>query len=151
MAKFGDGGDLLKCSFCGKSQKQVKKLIVGPGVYICDECIDLCNDTIEEAVPDVRGPLRRAAQASEIFEYLNGYVIGQDSSKKVLSVAVYNHYKRVQAGSYSDPDVELQKSNILLMGRPGAARRCSPRRWRAAQGPVHDRRRHCAHRGGLRR
>ncbi|MFO7590402.1 MAG: ATP-dependent Clp protease ATP-binding subunit ClpX [Acidimicrobiia bacterium] len=123
MAKFGDGGDLLKCSFCGKSQKQVKKLIAGPGVYICDECIDLCNEIIEEELSqtsEVR--FDELPKPREIYEYLNGYVIGQDSSKKVLSVAVYNHYKRVQAGAYGDPDVELQKSNIMLIGPTGCGK-----------------------------
>jgi ATP-dependent Clp protease ATP-binding subunit ClpX len=123
VAKFGDGGDLLKCSFCGKSQKQVKKLIAGPGVYICDECIDLCNEIIEEELSqtsEVR--FDELPKPREIFEYLNGYVIGQDSSKKVLSVAVYNHYKRVQAGAYGDPDVELQKSNIMLIGPTGCGK-----------------------------
>jgi len=123
VAKFGDGGDLLKCSFCGKSQKQVKKLIAGPGVYICDECIDLCNEIIEEELSqtsEVR--FDELPKPREIYEYLNGYVIGQDSSKKVLSVAVYNHYKRVQAGAYGDPDVELQKSNIMLIGPTGCGK-----------------------------
>src|SRR5213594_1845754 len=99
MAKFGDS-DLLKCSFCGKSQKQVKKLIAGPGVYICDECIDLCNEIIEEELP----------KPQEIYAFLDEYVVGQDSAKKILSVAVYNHYKRIQVGA-KDGDVELQKSN----------------------------------------
>ena len=123
MAKFGDGGDLLKCSFCGKSQKQVKKLIAGPGVYICDECIDLCNEIIEEELSqstEVR--FDDLPKPREIYEYLNDYVIGQEQSKKVLSVAVYNHYKRVQAGAYGDPDVELQKSNILLLGPTGCGK-----------------------------
>ncbi len=123
MAKFGDGGDLLKCSFCGKSQKQVKKLIAGPGVYICDECIDLCNEIIEEELSQTSEVhFDELPKPREIFEYLNGYVIGQDSSKKVLSVAVYNHYKRVQAGAYGDPDVELQKSNIMLIGPTGCGK-----------------------------
>ncbi|MCA1691269.1 MAG: ATP-dependent Clp protease ATP-binding subunit ClpX, partial [Actinobacteria bacterium] len=97
MAKFGDGGDLLKCSFCGKSQKQVKKLIAGPGVYICDECIDLCNEIIEEELSET-SELRfdELPKPREIYEFLNDYVIGQDYAKKILSVAVYNHYKRVQ-------------------------------------------------------
>ena len=119
MAKFGDGGDLLKCSFCGKSQKQVKKLIAGPGVYICDECIDLCNEIIEEELAqntEVR--FDDLPKPREIFDYLNDYVIGQDPAKKILSVAVYNHYKRIQfQGSASvgrRDEVELQKSNILL-------------------------------------
>ncbi|HEX5096032.1 MAG TPA: ATP-dependent Clp protease ATP-binding subunit ClpX [Acidimicrobiia bacterium] len=123
MAKFGDGGDLLKCSFCGKSQKQVKKLIAGPGVYICDECIDLCNEIIEEELSqntEVR--FDDLPKPREIYEYLNDYIIGQETAKKILSVAVYNHYKRVQAGAYGDPDVELQKSNILLIGPTGCGK-----------------------------
>ncbi|MCJ7673390.1 MAG: ATP-dependent Clp protease ATP-binding subunit ClpX [Acidimicrobiia bacterium] len=123
MAKFGDGGDLLKCSFCGKSQKQVKKLIAGPGVYICDECIDLCNEIIEEELSQTSEvQFDELPKPREIFEYLNGYVIGQEEPKKVLSVAVYNHYKRVQAGAYGDPDVELQKSNIMLIGPTGCGK-----------------------------
>jgi len=123
VAKFGDGGDLLKCSFCGKSQKQVKKLIAGPGVYICDECIDLCNEIIEEELSqttEVR--FDDLPKPREIYEYLNDYIIGQELAKKILSVAVYNHYKRVQAGAYGDPDVELQKSNILLIGPTGCGK-----------------------------
>ena len=123
MAKFGDGGDLLKCSFCGKSQKQVKKLIAGPGVYICDECIDLCNEIIEEELSqstEVR--FDDLPKPREIYEYLNDYIIGQEQAKKILSVAVYNHYKRVQVGVYGDPDVELQKSNILLIGPTGCGK-----------------------------
>ncbi len=123
MAKFGDGGDLLKCSFCGKSQKQVKKLIAGPGVYICDECIDLCNEIIEEELSqntEVR--FDDLPKPREIYEYLNDYIIGQELAKKILAVAVYNHYKRVQAGAYGDPDVELQKSNIMLVGPTGCGK-----------------------------
>src|SRR5512140_2017992 len=123
VARVGDGGDLLKCSFCGKSQKQVKKLIAGPGVYICDECIDLCNEIIEEELSqstEVR--FDDLPKPREIYEYLNDYVIGQEQAKKILSVAVYNHYKRVQAGAYGDPDVELQKSNILLIGPTGCGK-----------------------------
>ncbi len=123
MAKFGDGGDLLKCSFCGKSQKQVKKLIAGPGVYICDECIDLCNEIIEEELSQSSEvTFDDLPKPREIYEYLNDYVIGQEQAKKVLSVAVYNHYKRVQAGAYGDPDVELQKSTILLIGPTGCGK-----------------------------
>ena len=123
MAKFGDGGDLLKCSFCGKSQKQVKKLIAGPGVYICDECIDLCNEIIEEELSQSSEvKFDELPKPREIYEYLNDYVIGQEQAKKILSVAVYNHYKRVQAGAYGDPDVELQKSNILLIGPTGCGK-----------------------------
>ncbi len=123
MAKFGEGGDLLKCSFCGKSQRQVKKLIAGPGVYICDECIDLCNEIIEEELaetPELR--LEELPKPAEIYAFLNDYVIGQEKAKKILSVAVYNHYKRIQVGAYSGDDVELQKSNIILIGPTGCGK-----------------------------
>ena len=123
MAKFGEGGDLLKCSFCGKSQKQVKKLIAGPGVYICDECIDLCNEIIEEEFSDttelVSGELPKPV---EIYEFLNDYVVGQDAAKKSLAVAVYNHYKRIRVGGQREDDVELAKSNILLLGPTGSGK-----------------------------
>ena len=120
MARIGESADLLKCSFCGKSQKQVKKLIAGPGVYICDECIDLCNEIIEEELTESsESSITELPKPREIYEFLDEYVIGQDTAKKSLSVAVYNHYKRVQAGAYGDPDVELQKSNILLIGPTG--------------------------------
>jgi len=120
VAKFGDS-DLLKCSFCGKSQKQVKKLIAGPGVYICDECIDLCNEIIEEELSETSElKLEELPKPREIYDFLNDYVIGQEQAKKVLSVAVYNHYKRIQVGQ-SD-DVELQKSNILLLGPTGCGK-----------------------------
>ena len=117
MARIGDGGDLLKCSFCGKSQKQVKKLIAGPGVYICDECIDLCNEIIEEELSEPSElKCDSLPKPREIYEFLDAYVIGQEKAKKALSVAVYNHYKRVQSGGDrpGDEGVELAKSNILL-------------------------------------
>src|SRR5438045_4132188 len=121
MAKFGDS-DLLKCSFCGKSQKQVKKLIAGPGVYICDECIDLCNEIIEEELSETSElKLDELPKPVEIYAFLNDYVVGQEQAKKVLSVAVYNHYKRIQVGATGD-DVELSKSNIILLGPTGCGK-----------------------------
>ncbi len=123
MAKFGDGNELVKCSFCGKSQKQVKKLIAGPGVYICDECIDLCNDIIEEERSDTtKVGFEELPKPREICEFLNDYVIGQDYAKKILAVAVYNHYKRIQAGNAHEGDVELSKSNVLLLGHTGCGK-----------------------------
>ncbi|HVD14690.1 MAG TPA: ATP-dependent Clp protease ATP-binding subunit ClpX [Actinomycetota bacterium] len=123
MAKLGDGGDLLKCSFCGKSQKQVKKLIAGPGVYICDECIDLCNEIIEEELSETSElKFDELPKPREIYEFLNDYVIGQEEAKKVLSVAVYNHYKRIQVGASASSDVELSKSNIILLGPTGCGK-----------------------------
>ncbi|MFN0089511.1 MAG: ATP-dependent Clp protease ATP-binding subunit ClpX [Acidimicrobiales bacterium] len=123
MAKFGDNSELLKCSFCGKSQKQVKKLIAGPGVYICDECIDLCNEIIEEELSE-QSEVRfdELPKPREIYAFLNDYIIGQDQAKKILSVAVYNHYKRVQYGQSGQNDVELAKSNILLIGPTGCGK-----------------------------
>ncbi len=123
MARIGESGDLFKCSFCGKSQKQVKKLIAGPGVYICDECIELCNEIIEEEFSEesssnAPGDLPRPA---EIRTFLDEYIIGQDSAKKTLSVAVYNHYKRLKHLAKND-DVELAKSNILLVGPTGCGK-----------------------------
>ncbi len=130
MARIGDGGDLLKCSFCGKSQKQVKKLIAGPGVYICDECIDLCNEIIEEELNEgSEVSLEELPKPREIFDFLNSYVIGQEQAKKSLAVAVYNHYKRVQAGLQplvgkhaKDEAVEVSKSNILVVGPTGCGK-----------------------------
>ncbi|WP_420174934.1 ATP-dependent Clp protease ATP-binding subunit ClpX [Luteococcus sp. OSA5] len=132
MARIGESGDLFTCSFCGKSQKQVKKLIAGSGVYICDECIDLCNEIIEEEFSqgsDV-GLLDDLPKPTEIRDFLDSYVIGQDSAKRTLAVAVYNHYKRVQAAATTpaarrtseDDGVELGKSNILLIGPTGCGK-----------------------------
>ena len=126
MARIGESGDLLKCSFCGKSQKQVKKLIAGPMVYICDECIDLCNEIIEEELTEAStSEFGELPKPREIYAFLDEYVIGQESAKKSLSVAVYNHYKRVQAGANhrgKEDAVELAKSNILLLGPTGSGK-----------------------------
>jgi ATP-dependent Clp protease ATP-binding subunit ClpX len=126
MARIGESGDLLKCSFCGKSQKQVKKLIAGPGVYICDECIDLCNEIIEEELNEASDlQFAELPKPKEIYDFLDQYVIGQDVAKKALAVAVYNHYKRVQAEDGErtrDEGVELAKSNILLLGPTGSGK-----------------------------
>jgi ATP-dependent Clp protease ATP-binding subunit ClpX len=127
MARIGDGGDLLKCSFCGKSQKQVKKLIAGPGVYICDECIDLCNEIIEEELAESSEvKLDELPKPMEIRDFLENYVIGQDTAKRTLAVAVYNHYKRIQAGDKARDArgevVELAKSNILMLGPTGCGK-----------------------------
>ncbi len=123
MAKFGEGGELLKCSFCGKTQKQVKKLIAGPGVYICDECIDLCNEIIEEELSESNEvSFEELLKPREIHEFLDEYIVGQDAAKKMLSVAVYNHYKRIQHATQPGVDVELAKSNILLIGPTGCGK-----------------------------
>ena len=123
MAKFGEGGELLKCSFCGKTQKQVKKLIAGPGVYICDECIDLCNEIIEEELAEPGDlTMDELPRPREIFAFLDDYIVGQDQAKKILSVAVYNHYKRVEGLPGAAEDVEVAKSNILLIGPTGCGK-----------------------------
>ena len=133
MARIGESTDLLKCSFCGKSQKQVRKLIAGPGVYICDECIELCNEIIEEELAEVAdlGSFE-LPKPREIFDFLQEYVIGQEPAKRSLAVAVYNHYKRIQAGHAPKSgtlaegghheDVEIAKSNILLIGPTGCGK-----------------------------
>src|SRR5690554_1405236 len=125
MARIGDGADLLKCSFCGKTQKQVVKLIAGPGVYICDECIELCNEIIEEELAETTDVgLVELPKPREIFDFLEQFIIGQEDAKRALAVAVYNHYKRVQAGE-GKPDedaVEIAKSNILLIGPTGTGK-----------------------------
>jgi ATP-dependent Clp protease ATP-binding subunit ClpX len=122
--RIGEANDLLKCSFCGKTQKQVKKLIAGPGVYICDECIDLCNEIIVEELSEANSlGLAELPKPQAIFDFLDQYVIGQDRAKKSLSVAVYNHYKRVQSGEARGEDgIELAKSNILLLGPTGCGK-----------------------------
>ncbi|MFF2604728.1 ATP-dependent Clp protease ATP-binding subunit ClpX [Arthrobacter koreensis] len=134
MARIGESTDLLKCSFCGKSQKQVRKLIAGPGVYICDECIELCNEIIEEELSETaEGDSFVLPKPREIFDSLQEYVIGQEPAKRSLAVAVYNHYKRIQSGHASrstanlsdavgTEDVEIGKSNILLIGPTGCGK-----------------------------
>ena len=120
--KYGDEKGQLKCSFCGKTQEQVKKLVAGPGVYICDECIELCNEIIEEELADDLGfELGDIPKPQEIRDILDDYVIGQDRAKKALAVAVYNHYKRINLGMKLD-DVELQKSNIMMLGPTGSGK-----------------------------
>ena len=123
MLKFGDEKGQLKCSFCGKSQEQVRKLVAGPGVYICDECIELCNEIIEEEFSeDIEVELKDVPKPKEIRQILDQYVIGQEEAKKSLSVAVYNHYKRINRTQGKADEVELQKSNILMIGPTGSGK-----------------------------
>ncbi len=128
MARIGESADLFKCSFCGKSQKQVQQLIAGPGVYICDECVELCNEIIEERMAESSGDgvaEFELPKPREIFSFLEEYVVGQEPAKRALSVAVYNHYKRVralgtlQSAEQRAEEVEIAKSNILLIGPDG--------------------------------
>jgi ATP-dependent Clp protease ATP-binding subunit ClpX len=129
MARAGESAELLKCSFCGKSQKQVQQLIAGPGVYICDECVELCNEIIDERQSESKSPQTvdfDLPKPKEIFDFLEEYVIGQEDAKRSLSVAVYNHYKRVRAAQSgpldSSDDIDIQKSNILLIGPTGCGK-----------------------------
>src|SRR5438045_5556645 len=123
MARPTDSNEQLLCSFCGKSQRQVKKLIAGPGVYICDECIDLCNEIIdEELATPAQLDLDNLPRPRDIYAVLNDYVVGQEEAKRTLSVAVYNHYKRVQMAGQTESEVELQKSNILLLAPTGCGK-----------------------------
>ncbi|WP_105036579.1 ATP-dependent Clp protease ATP-binding subunit ClpX [Cryobacterium aureum] len=132
MARIGESADLLKCSFCGKSQKQVQQLIAGPGVYICDECVELCNEIIEERLAEAGSEATVGEfdlpKPKEIFGFLEEYVIGQEPAKRALAVAVYNHYKRVRsratltAAEAIHDDVEIAKSNILLIGPTGCGK-----------------------------
>ena len=154
MARASEGNEQLLCSFCGKSQRQVKKLIAGPGVYICDECIDLCNEIIDEELDRSR---RRSTSTTfprprDIYSVLNDYVVSQEEAKRILAVAVYNHYKRVRMGQTDEADVELQKSNILLLGPTGCGKTLLAQTLaRILNVPVRDRGRDGAHRGRLRR
>src|SRR6266571_4531396 len=124
MARPREGNGTLRCSFCGKSQNDVRKLIAGPTVYICDECIELCNDIIaeESKLEEAMGPdIKKLPKPHEIKEVLDEYVIGQAQAKKILAVAVYNHYKRIEAMA-KPGEVEMQKSNILLLGPTGSGK-----------------------------
>ena len=120
MANRSDERKMLRCSFCNKTQDQVRKLIAGPGAYICDECIEICTEIIEEELGDTELEDVNLLKPKEIKSFLDEYVIGQEEAKKVLAVAVYNHYKRILA--QKDFDVELQKSNILMVGPTGSGK-----------------------------
>ena len=126
MARLTDGVELLKCSFCGKSQKQVRKLIGGSGAYICDECIELCNEIVDEELGESgAGVPLELPKPQEIFDFLNQYIIGQKAAKRTMSVAIYNHYKRVQVKERAVAEgdgLELGKSNILLLGPTGTGK-----------------------------
>jgi len=124
MTRPTDSGDLLKCTFCGKTQKQVRKLIAGPTVYICDECIGLCNEILDEEFAEAaEAEFTELPKPREIFDFLGEYVVGQDSAKRALAVAVYNHYKRVRAGGVkSDDGIEIAKSNVLFIGPTGCGK-----------------------------
>ena len=123
MASFQDSSELLKCAFCSKSQKQVRKLIGGSGVYICNECVELCNDIIEEELPEEVEPRQLTLpKPKEVKEFLDTWVVGQERSKRSLSVAVYNHYKRVRASNGGGEDLEGTKSNVLLLGPTGTGK-----------------------------
>ena len=133
MARASDGNEQLLCSFCGKSQRQVKKLIAGPGVYICDECIDLCNEIIdEELTTPAQLDLDNLPRPKDIYSVLNDYVVSQEESKRALSVAVYNHYKRVQMGQEDAATSSCRSRTSCCSARRVAARRCSRRRSRGS-------------------
>ena len=133
MARPTDSNEQLLCSFCGKSQRQVKKLIAGPGVYICDECIDLCNEIIdEELTTPVQLDLDNLPRPKEIYSVLNDYVVGQEEAKRTLAVAVYNHYKRVQMAGQARARSSWPSRTSCCWARPAAARRCWRRRWRGS-------------------
>ena len=122
MVELKDSGKQLFCSFCGKSQAEVKKLVAGPSVFICNECISLCNDILNEDTIHEKNEKKSLLAPKDIFSHLNDYVIGQEQAKKVLAVAIYNHYKRLNYKPINTEDVELAKSNILLIGPTGSGK-----------------------------